>query len=87
LLKRNWTLALMNHGKSVFHCRFDTKLLVKKGSVDPTESVKDTVYANSIKECLKEMDLFSNHQIHIGRAVGLLSAEKNELERNNDFFC
>jgi hypothetical protein len=26
------------------------------------------------------MDLYSNHALHIGRALGLLTAEKNELD-------
>lgn len=60
--------------------RFDVKLLVEKGSKTNTKSIDKGVYGRAMTKTLKDLNLQSNHTIHVGRAVGALTAEKNELD-------
>ena len=61
---------------------FSVKLLVENGSVNPEKGISDQSYFKSIKAICKELQLPSKHFIHIGRSVGALTAEYQEMSRN-----
>jgi hypothetical protein len=60
---------------------FDAKLLIECGSKTPNVSVRDSNYANSVKNACKELDIISKHFIHFGRSVGLVTGEFQELDQ------
>ena len=61
------------------HKWFSVKLLVEHGSVNTEKGIRDQSYAKTIKEVCKELELPSKHFIHIGRSVGSVTAEYQEI--------
>jgi hypothetical protein len=59
---------------------FSVKLLVEHGSGNTEKGISSQSYAKTIKEICNELELPSKHFIHIGRSVGAVTAEYQEME-------
>lgn len=65
---------------------FDIKLLVDCTSSSNSKAMNSNIYARAIKEVLKELGIFTNHYLHIGRVLGPILAEFNEAP-SGDIQC